>query len=208
VHLSSILEQADGILSSGIPWLRLNLSFNHVAALSEGKRLLGKFVEHRKIGRGWKSLCLRGLASTLTESAEAFGIPEPAAPYKWTEIAEQCPVTSAFVKRLPLERFYRVRLMLLEPGGYIAPHIDNSTKGLHTMNVALNNPDGCFFKMEAHGIIPFCAGAVMLLDTSNRHSLVNLSGEPRLHLIVEGTYTTDNREWSELVCSSYKHHRT
>ena len=94
--------------------------------------------------------------------------------------------------------------MLLEPRGYIQPHSDYATKGLYTINVAMSNPHGCYFKMQGHGNLPFLPGTALLVDTSNVHCLINLSEEPRFHMIVDGNKKkNDDPELVELVCRSY-----
>lgn len=203
MDLAEKCSRAERILNSGIPWLILDTAFDHKAALDEVTQVKHHFVSHRSDGRGWKSLCLHGLSSTLTEHPEKYGFYEGKAPYSWTEIADACPVTTSFVKRLPFAQFYRVRFMLLEPLGYIRPHMDNQAKGLYTINVALSNPVGSYFKMQGFGNLPFRPGLALFIDTSNTHCLINLSEEPRFHMIVDGVKDNDNPEFADLVCRSY-----
>ena len=41
----------------------------------------------------------------------------------------------------------RVRYMFLEPGGFITPHNDYEHDKLGPLNISLNNPENCYFKM-------------------------------------------------------------
>ena len=63
-----------------------------------------------------------------------------------------CPITTKFFKEVfPYKTYYRLRFMLLEPQGYITPHIDADINKLSPINIALNNPNGCNFKMKEIG---------------------------------------------------------
>jgi len=90
--------------------------------------------------------------------------------------------------------------MLLEPGGYILPHKDTEENILSPVNIALNHPNKCIFKMEKHGVVPMKPGTVMLLDVGNIHAYVNASKEDRFHIIVHGV---PNNQYKSLVERSY-----
>jgi len=91
--------------------------------------------------------------------------------------------------------------MLLEPGGYIIPHKDSDINHLSPINIALNHPEGCIFKMEKYGVVPMKPGIVMLLDVGNIHAYVNKSKEDRIHIIIHGSI---NEEYKTLVERSYE----
>lgn len=91
--------------------------------------------------------------------------------------------------------------MLLEPGGYILPHADVDWKQLGPVNLALNNPDGCEFIMEDHGIIPFTNGTANMLAIGNVHAVYNNSHEDRFHIIVHGARGS---AWNDYITNSYK----
>ena len=55
-----------------------------------------------------------------------------------------------FKERFPYKNYYRLRFMLLEPGGFITPHKDTDTNKLSPINMALNHPKGCLMKMSGH----------------------------------------------------------
>ena len=197
--------KAKDVIASGLPWLKLDVSFPHERLLEEARRQAGRYVSHRSNGRGWKSLCLHGIGPTHTLAATSYGFAsEQEAPHRWTEVAESCPDTVAFIKSLPARRLFRVRFMMLEPGGFIAPHQDSTTPRLGPINLALNQPEGCLFKMEGAGVIPFVAGSAFLIDISNRHSLINLGRTARFHIIVHGTFEDDDPQWTDLVQRSHR----
>ena len=64
--------------------------------------------------------------------------------------------------------------MLLEPGGFITPHVDTFDSKLSPINMALNHPKGCAMKMKGHsGFVPFkLLDQAMLLDVGNTHAYI------------------------------------
>jgi len=190
---------------SRVPWLELDLAIpGHIAMAGEALALHTQFVLHRDEGHsGWKSLALHGIDSTSTRSPANYGFAsEDETPYAWTDIANLCPVTTAFLKTLPFGKLYRVRFMLLEPGGSILPHLDTWTHGLCALNIALSNPTGAYFKMRERGAVPFEPGKALLVDISNVHSCVNMSDASRVHMIVH--FGEPTAEWDALVCRSFR----
>ncbi len=197
---------------SGLPWLDLDIPFPYKKMNEEAARLTDRFYDHRVYGdhplsdnRGWKSLVIHGLSPEKTMDSQFYGYPDPrTAPYQWTEIADLCPVTTQFFReKWPATRLHRVRFMMLEPGGYILPHVDRDANMLYETNFALNNPAGIFFKMEGHGYVPFKPGQAYILDVSNNHAVVNLSNEKRIHIIVHGE-TLRHEGWQTLMERSFK----
>lgn len=197
------------VKESGLPWLPLEISIPRQEMLQEALAIKHLFVAHRDQDfqggyrhKGWKSLCIHGLSAEKTNHFTQYGYKSNEdVPYNWTEIAELCPTTTNFFKnRYPISNYYRVRFMLLEPGGFISPHVDTETSSLSPVNIALNHPKGCIFKMEKPGVVPMKPGTVMLLDVSNKHAYINKSNEDRIHIIVHGKPTS---EYKELVEKSY-----
>jgi hypothetical protein len=176
--------------------------------LEEANNIKHFFVNHRDkdtIGsykhEGWKSLCIHGLSEYQTNHYTEYGYSSnEETPYIWTSISDLCPITTNWLKNFPMDKYYRVRFMLLKPGGYIYPHKDSATNQLSPINIALNHPDGCIFKMKDHGIVPMKPGTVMLLDVGNIHAYVNNSNEDRIHIIIHGKPT---EKYKELVVRSY-----
>lgn len=183
----------------GLAYLQLDLSVPYEQMLEEANQIKHKFVTHRGrdklfgnlTHKGWKSLTLHGASSTTTEATEDS--------YSWTEIADLCPVTSAWIKG-NFDVTGRVRFMLLEAGGFILPHVDRETKHLNEVNIALNNPDGCIFRFLDRGNIPFKPGQAYIIDTSNKHMVYNNSSQDRMHVIVHGNVDEDLLRKSYAKC--------
>jgi hypothetical protein len=191
-----------------IPYLPLKLPFAvpHAEMLAEAKKLEHCYVQHREgeIHAGWKSLCIHGISSVHIKHAEAYGYDPETAPYRWTDIANLCPVTTSFFKDLFRYRVYhRVRFMMLEPGGYVGPHTDMAKRKLSSINLALNNPEGCQFVLEGQGVIPFEPGSANMLGLYRRHSVWNDSIEPRFHIIIHGARDFTSH-WVPTTIHSYE----
>jgi hypothetical protein len=196
---------------SKLPWLKLDIKIPHEEMLSEAKALEDRYVGHRTAEgsgayshKGWKSLCIHGISATKTNHFLNYGYKSNSeTPYKWTEVSDLCPVTTDFFKnKFPYSKYFRLRFMLLEPGGYITPHKDTDTNRLSPINIALNHPEGCKMKMRGHkGYVPFTPGDAMLLDVGNEHAYINKSDEGRYHIIVHGLVSA---EYKKLVIQSYE----
>ena len=196
---------------SKLAWLELDIEFPYNKMYEEAKAIKHLFVKHRDQDgaggyrhKGWRSLCIHGIDSHKTNHYEQYGYTSnKEAPYKWTEIADMCPVTTKFFKEtFPYKEYFRLRFMLLEPRGFITPHVDTDERKLSPINIALNHPKGCLMKMEGHeGYVPFKPGSAMLLDVGNTHAYINKSDEDRYHIIVHGVKT---KQFEELVVRSYE----
>ena len=198
------------VKESKLPWLPLDIELPYEDMLKEAASIKHLFVEHRDgdvrggySHKGWKSLCIHGIDEDKTNHYTSYGYKNnEETPYIWTTIADKCPITTSWLKnKFPMETYYRVRFMLLEPEGFILPHKDSDTNQLSPINIALNHPDGCIFKMEKHGIVPMKPGVVMLLDVGNTHAYINKSKEDRIHIIIHGKIA---EKYKELVEKSYK----
>lgn len=177
--------------------------------LEEAESIKHLFVEHRdkdvKGGyshKGWKSICIHGIDTNKTNHYTSYGYKNhEETPYKWTSISDKCPITTNWLKNVfPMDIYYRIRFMLLEPGGFIFPHKDSEINILSPINIALNHPDGCIFKMEKYGVVPMKPGTVMLLDVGNTHAYINKSNKDRIHIIIHGIST---EKYKKLVERSY-----
>jgi len=100
------------------------------------------------------------------------------------------PVLSEFYSRLPLKNIYYSFLGYLPPGGYIAPHVDQSPKGIPIgcgqLYFAINAKDGNLLKIHNVGLVPYCNKPTLLNNHTFTHSLVNQSNEPRWVISVLG----------------------
>lgn len=197
------------IYKSGLPYMPLMLpNAPYADMLEEALALEDLFIPHRSRGSpGWKSICLHGeewnKTDYYTAYAENAGKQADEIAYRWTEIANRCPVTTQYFKEeFPNHNYQRLRYMWLDPQGYIEPHQDRTTHMLSPINVALNNPDGCIFRMKDRGDVPFSnAGNACLVDIGNIHSVWNNSTKPRIHIISHGTPTST---FSKIVADSFR----
>lgn len=158
-----------------------------------------EFCDHRSLDKnngykhlGWKSLTLHGIDKHKTEHYTQYGFSSlDEANYHWTDICNEIPNLYQFLRNLPFKKFDRVRIMRLDAGGYIMPHTDGPGRIFSPLNIAINNPQDCYFIFENAGIVPFESGTGMILDVARKHAVINFSNEPRYHVIVHGYYDND-----------------
>lgn len=189
----------DNLWETDYPWAEVSAHGEHnfSAILEEMKNIDSFFVEHRaqdKIGSyghdGWYSLTLHGIDYDKTENYDRYGYSsEEEANYHWTSVCEKIPLTMKLINSLPFKDHRRVRIMRLSPGGYIMPHTDGAGRIFGPYNYAINNPQGCEFVMEGHGIVPFKTGNGFILDLGKKHAVFNNSNEYRYHIIIHGKMT-------------------
>ena len=206
------------IHTSGWPYLPLELPGAPYAEMyKEALALEDLFVMHRThpdenadyAHRGWKSICLHGEAWDKTNHWEVYpenkGKTQADIEYRWCpEIVERCPETTRYFKEVyPYHNYQRLRFMWLDPQGYIQPHRDRNENYLQPINIALNNPAGCEFKMEGKGYVPFKdGGSACLVDIGNLHSVWNNSDTPRIHMIAHAPWKP--AEFTKIVIDSLK----
>ena len=135
-------------------------------------------------GLGWKAFCIHGQSASRTKEESYYS---NFLGYRWTDEAIQhMPKTIQWLKTLGYKKFQRVRVMCLEPKGFINLHKDQNHSGLGAVNVAINNPKECKFYLQNHGILDFSPGTAYSLDLSNFHTVINNSDVPRYHIIIHG----------------------
>lgn len=189
---------------SNLPWLKLDLELPYFDIIKEVAQVEHLMVPHREAygeSQGWKSFCLHGKSFDATQGDEYYNDDRP---LDWTkEAIELMPFTVNYFKTVwPANTYQRLRLMLLEPGGYIALHKDTDANILNPINIALTNPDQCNFVFEKFGAVPFSVGSAFWLNVGNLHTVFNLSDQPRWHIIVHQNTQSDN--FQKLVVNSYK----
>lgn len=140
-------------------------------------------VNHRsESGMGWKSFCIHGQNYKRTREKNAY--PDFHG-YNWTpEALENMPKTVSWLKTLGFKNYARVRVMCLEPKGFINLHRDRKESNLGPINVAITNPNGCDFWLENHGRLEFEPGRAFRLNLVNYHCVINNSNVPRYHIII------------------------
>jgi hypothetical protein len=188
---------------SGLPWLPLTVPIPHESILAEIKNIQSLLTVHRDdYGEhfGWKGFCIHGKAYDATRESQYYADDRP---HNWTTEAQTLMPTTVdyFKTQWPGEQFSRLRVMLLEPGGYVSIHRDYTTPGLSAINIAITQPNGCNFVMEKKGTVPFAPGTAFWLDISNYHTVFNNSSQPRWHIIVH--QDVKNQKFQEEVVKSY-----
>jgi hypothetical protein len=188
---------------SRLPWLELSVQIPVDQIQAELTSVAPYLVDHRDdYGEhcGWKSFCIHGKSYDSTREDQYY---QDSRPYTWTVEAEKnMPDTVKFFReQWPGHGYGRIRLMCLEPGGYITLHSDYQNSALQPINISITQPDQCRFVMENHGVIPFVPGSTFWLDISNRHLVFNDSEHRRWHIIVH--QNCDHPIFKKIVVKSY-----
>ena len=188
--------------------LKLDLNVPHEEMAAEAKSLRDKFVLYRDQDsyghQGWYSLPLFGLSRDKPASWDAYGYDsanEAAKDFDWTDIAEQCPITVNWLRtQFPSNKLGRVRFMLLEAGGFIAPHKDSAYSVPDPVNIALTNPKDCIWQWGTGDVLNFEPGDAYAMNISYEHSVYNRSNEDRYHLIIHHHDSTD--AWKNMMTTA------
>jgi hypothetical protein len=191
------------------PWLKLLIDAPFKEMLAEAKAMNEHFVNHMENSndpwyddgqhQGWFSINLHNMDNHKTIKDEKVWtyVHQRA----WTEASKLCPVTTNYFKNVfPMKTYYRLRFMLLKPGGYVEPHSDSQTTNpSFAVNISLNNPNGCFLVTEK-GTVPFDDnGSVFLFNNYYEHSVINNSDENRFHIILHGLWDNTNEEIQKTI---------
>ena len=185
-------------------YLKLDIELPYQEMCKEAFALIDKFSPHRGdeyAHKGWESLTLHGLGWNKHENYDAYGYKKGKDASKdmfWTEIADQCPITTKWLKEVfPCNKYGRVRFMLLRAGGHIGMHTDSRIKLIENINVALNNPIGCEWIWGDGEKLIMEPGGVYAMNIHYPHMLVNNSDEDRMHLIIARHDALDS--WKRLI---------
>ena len=186
------------------PWMKLWIDAPYKEMLAEAKAIEQHFVKHRtNQSWRWLSICLHGIANEATSIPEDHGYDNDT-DLVWTEASKLCPVTTNYFKNVfPMDKYARLRFMLVKPGGYIQPHTDNNIMNpSYAINISLNNPNECFLLTEK-GNVPFeDSGSMFLFNNHYKHCVINNSkNSDRYHMIVHGKW---NDTFKELVRTSHE----
>ena len=186
---------------SNCPTLKMDIEFPHKEILAEAEEQLHQMVKHRgDIHPGWSSMCIHGQGVEYTDPPKEYPEVEFNG-FNWTTLADTCPITKKWlVTEWPFATYDRVRFMLLEPGGYIRPHVDFEERRLAAFNIAVSNPPSVDFAMEEAGLVPWEEGEVRAIDIGRNHSVLNHGTENRIHMIVHGHFDS---KFKDLMCRSY-----
>jgi hypothetical protein len=218
-NLASTVEQASWILNQAkFGWIELDLTIDTVVWQAEAVASTDQFVPHREDENiGWNSACMHGIDVSSTGAWTNYGYTNEAdVPYQWTTLADRTPVIKQFwTEQFPSDQYRRVRFMELTPDDAITPHSDMPGRlpgednfdalqfGI-PINIAVIHPDQCYMVLEGYGVVPFKEGKAFIVNIRNRHSVLNFSSTPRVHVIGHSFgYGTKLEQFAELVVRSY-----
>jgi hypothetical protein len=188
-------------LHSGLGYLPLQIALPIDNIRAEALSVVDQMVDLEVGGhdsRGWTGLGLYGVSAAQQGD---YGSSSSASTGQWTDIARTyMPKTVEFFETVwPHEKFWKIRLLGLKPGGVIGMHHDDCT-GLDQINIGIDHPNDCNFYIDRAGIVPFENGRVFVTDVKRWHAVVNNSDRVRLHITV---YQEDGKEFQDLVKISY-----
>jgi hypothetical protein len=188
---------------SSLPWLQLDIKIPVDIILNEILSIESLLVAHRDEyaeHQGWKSFCIHGKSYDATKEESYYNDNRP---YIWTpEAIHHLPKTVEYFQQWPSSDFRRIRIMLLEPGGYIAIHQDSDQSCFSAINIAITQPTDCSFVMEHHGTVPFKPGTAFWMNLSNSHVVFNNGNQKRWHIIVHQSFSDPT--FQKIVANSYK----
>lgn len=201
----------------GLPWLMLDFpkwphqEMAREAKIIDEKGLIPTYNDGNN--QGWAAVTLFGISSDSTSPPEVYGYnsyseARAAGALKWTEIADECPITANFFKNdFHYKKYSRIRFMILRPGGVIRWHndVDEGEEpdfNLSVVNISLTNPDKCYFNMGHWGNIPITDGCMWWFGNNHYHTVVNMSDETRYHMIASGT--PDEQYWGDITAKSFR----
>lgn len=197
--------QLDSILSSGIPWLKLDLEIPKFSI-----EVLNDAVES-SVGwhSQWDSHYAQPDPSSQTDSWDGKVLFGPKNWNEWTpkilsdRIEDEPGLAKKYRRDLdfawhididhPVRKWVNsfldddainlVSYYVLGPQGYIQPHYDNTTgnKWLNKMYAAIAWPDGCEFGFLDWGNAPIQEGDVFLINNyQHSHWVINRGTQPRI----------------------------
>ena len=193
---SKIIITDDYCKKTDIPKFDINQFLNEIENLEKNNL----FVKHRGNQHpGWSSFVLHGLGWDKTNDYGDYGYnSNEETPYQFTnEAIENIPSVVEYFKnnKIEYENYHRIRIMKLDPNGYISIHNDTPDGEYYTdgwnLNVAINNPKNCemHFWNEKYlylGQVPWQPGHAFKIRTGYNHLVRNLSTENRYHIIIHG----------------------
>ena len=159
---------------------------------------MGELAVGSNDSKGWTNF---GMFSKSVHDPYEFGHENRFMEADWVGLAnELMPETVRwFREQWPHDRFWRMRLLGLAPGGVIGLHND-ITPGLKNINIAIHHPPECRFFVEHWGEMKFKPGSVYAFDVSYNHAVINPSDQLRLHITI---YQDDDQRFKDLLVKSY-----
>lgn len=193
---------------SNIKTLKLDIDNNLFELKKEILPLLSISTDHRSDeSAGWRSATLYGYSSIMTESDEHYHSQGIKLPIKkrWTSLSYFFPKTKEWIlKNIPFTNFGRIRIMIVEPGGYVLPHKDFPNGScLAGVNVAICHPTEVKYVVGGEEVV-WKEGDSRLIDIGSIHEIQNHSNDPRVHLIIHSDPIDQwSNEMMKIVCKSF-----
>lgn len=201
-HTHNPTATADWIINtSNLGYLPLDIDLPWQMILEEAQAVAPLMIEYPATdydSHGWFNF---GIYTRGTDDLGDYGREVIEHNDSWTEQAKiLMPKTVEYLStQWPHQKFHKIRLLGLAPGGIIGLHSDDCT-GLHNINIAIDHPEGCDFVLEQSGVIPFANGQSFLVNVGRRHALINNGNRLRLHLLI---YQDNNEAFENIVLQSY-----
>ena len=212
------MKYEDIIYNSDLEWLPLKLEAPIDLINEEINKFTSNYISQSETG--WSGLAFRGIDLNKVRPYTNYGYKcEDEVPYKWTELAEKCPITKEFIcNNFKANKFYRIKVNSLKPGGKIFPHFDSRTQGLglteHSpytdkdpfklkyITIAVDWPKETDYFVNKKKL-PISQGDIFLVDFSKVHKVYNNSNKNRLSIIITADLE-GNKDWEDLVEKSYQ----
>ena len=186
VFIKNIKQSTKKYFKNNIPpcvKLELDVPINEI--YKEIINIKKYLVPHREnSGIGWTSFCIHGQSYNRTREESCY---KDILPYNWTkEAKENMPKTINWLKSLKIKNLKRIRVMCLEPYGFINLHHDQKESKLGPINIAITHPKDCKFYLENYGNLEFSPGVAYMMNLINYHCVINEGIEDRYHIIIHG----------------------
>jgi quercetin dioxygenase-like cupin family protein len=130
---------------------------------------------------GWRAIALRSVGGQLHDI-----LPLDHADFADTPLLSACPYIQQVIQQFQCEKT-SIRLMALDPGGWIKPHRDSGTAledGITRLHIPIQTSPEVMFCIDGEHI-HFSAGDTWYLNASWEHSVKNQSTKSRIHLMMD-----------------------
>ncbi len=179
---SQAIHQQPG---EGTPYLKLPLSFD-VALLQQdlAKIEADHWISHFNTSayeNDWRAVALRSLGGQMKNI-----LPLDHADFADTPLLSSCRHFQQVIAQFQCEKT-SIRLMALDPGGWIKPHRDSGTSledGITRLHIPIQTSPEVMFCIDGESI-HFSAGDTWYLNATCEHSVKNQSTRSRIHLMLD-----------------------
>lgn len=182
-----------------LPWLELNLKFQHSSELIELTKQItphSRYFTQSEHNKGLNVFDIYG--PTDKETFRKLSLTQDTTDelnklqYAFNKQVEKNLLVQNLFALLPYKKIYEIYINSIEPGGFISPHKDDRygkfRSGIKDQTIIhLNNPDGYRFALIESGDMPKEIGVPVMLNTNKYiHSVMNDSNETRYLVHIHG----------------------